>query len=117
METAKACAKNLAAINAGEKPRVFDWDKAAEIIKERGTKEASAGLSQDWEWTGGTILSKGEPVMNDYTYLASNWAIPELEVDGEIIECWKYKEDTEWDCDTKWPKSALNILKGGEISE
>ena len=33
---------------------VFDWNKAAQIIKERGATNASAGLSGDWEYTGGT---------------------------------------------------------------
>jgi hypothetical protein len=97
---------------------VFDWDKAARLIKERGAKTASAGLSGDWEYTGGCILKDGKPYMNTdvgdgYTYLASTWAIPELELDedGERIDCWRYRSETpDWGYDTRWPESALGIL-------
>ena len=37
---------------------VFDWDKAAEIIKKRKPTYAAAGLRQDWENTGGLIYNK-----------------------------------------------------------
>lgn len=90
---------------------VFDWDKAAQIIKERGAQNASAGLAGDWGMTGGEILTDGEPNMEDYTYLASTWATPQLKVDGVLMDCWKYAKDTDgWDAKTKWPKSSLKIL-------
>lgn len=110
MDTMHAFMLNMA--SQGCKKKVFDWDKAARIIREKKPKEAAAGLGGDWEWTGGTIYENGNPIMNDYTYLASTWAVPELEVDGETIECWVWENDTKWDADTKWPKSALEILKG-----
>lgn len=91
--------------------RVFDWDKAAQLIKERQPKEAGAGLSGDWEWTGGCIYRNGEPVTEEYTYLASTWAVPELNLDGELIDCWQYETDTKFNEHTKWPKSALKILE------
>jgi len=95
--------------------KVFDWDKAAKIIKERGAKEASAGLSGDWGWTGGPILKNGKPVPKEetYTYLASNWATPELDIDDEIMPCFIMKSKTVWDSDTYWPESALEILRKG----
>lgn len=102
--------------NQGRTLMVFDWDRAAKIIRDRGAHEASAGLSGDWEYTGGPILRDGEPVpSNDtYTYLASTWATPELEVDGELIDCWRYQPDTpEWGAGTYWPESARLILIGG----
>lgn len=95
--------------NRGKPSMVFDWDKAATIIKERGAKSASAGLSGDWEYTGGEILTDGKPNTDEYTYLASTWATPELEIEGEYIDCFT-TEKPEWDAGTKWPESALNIL-------
>ena len=97
----------------GRELMVFDWDKAAQIIRERKPQYAAAGLRGDWEYTGGTIYSNGKPVMDDYTYLASTWAVPELSVDGDCIECYRMESDTPgWDSHTKWPASALEILEG-----
>lgn len=98
-------------LNAGRELMVFDWDKAAEIIAERQPKAASAGLSNDWEWTGGDIWRDGAPVTDAYTYLASTWATPELDVDGETIPCFRMQSATPgWGSDTKWPDSALAIV-------
>lgn len=36
--------------------KVFDWNRAARLIKDNNVKTASAGLKGDWEWTGGTIF-------------------------------------------------------------
>ena len=35
-------------MNRGNEMKVFDWDKAAQLIKEHNPKEAIAGLSEDW---------------------------------------------------------------------
>ncbi len=102
-------------VNRGSELMVFDWDKAARIIKERRPKIASAGLRSDWEWTGGVIYKDGKPVKDSYTFLASTWAVPELDIDGDIIECYIMKSNAEgWDSGTKWPESALYILEGVE---
>lgn len=99
--------------NRGKELMVFDWNKAAELILERKPKEASAGLRGDWEWTGGTIYENGSPVTDSYTYLSSTWAVPEIELDGDIVPCYKMQSKVpDWGSDTKWPQSALNILKG-----
>jgi hypothetical protein len=93
--------------------RVFDWDKAAEIIKERQPEWAAAGLIEDWGYTGGTIYSDGAPESPDdtYTYLASNWATPTLVInDSEEIECWVPMTEDGWNEHTYWPDSALKIL-------
>lgn len=97
----------------GEPKMVFDWDKAARLIADRQPVVARAGLHSDWEWTGGTIYSGGAPILDDYTYLASTWATPELDIDGDVTPCFKMEADTDWGSDTKWPESALTILKGG----
>ena len=102
--------------NRGKELMVFDWDKAAKLIRERKPECASAGLRGDWEYTGGTIYENEKPVMNEYTYLSSTWAVPELDIDGEIIDCYRMKHETPgWCASTKWPQSALDILSAEEL--
>lgn len=109
MNTLQAFGRNLAA--RGRETMVFDWDKAARLILEKKPKEASAGLRSDWEWTGGGIWSEGKPVKDDYTYLSSTWATPELDLDGDVVECFRPgSEVPDWGPNTKWPASALAIL-------
>jgi hypothetical protein len=111
MDTLMAMARGEA--SRGEPLKVFDWDKAARLIKERQPEVAGAGLQSDWEWTGGIIYNAGEINTEDYTYLASTWATPELSLDGEIVPCWKTQSDTpNWGSSTKWPPSAVEILNG-----
>jgi hypothetical protein len=113
MDSLKAFA--MGAMSRGREPMVFDWHKAARLIRECKPREAAAGLSSDWEWTGGTIFAEGKPVSNEdtYTYLASTWATPELEIDGDTIDCFVMASETPgWNSDTYWPDSALKILAG-----
>lgn len=119
MDTAAAWVKGQ--MNRGKPLMVFDWDKAARLIRQHKAEEASAGLQNDWEWTGGRILADGKIVPREktYTYLASTWAIPELKItlsDGShrVFECYKMQKDTpNWNSDTYWPKSAVKILNKG----
>lgn len=111
MDSLQAFARGEAARASGSAMRVFDWDKAARILKERSPTTAEAGLSGDLEWTGGTIWEGCKPTTESYTFLASCWATPILIIDDEEIECWTYMEGTGWDADTKWPESALAIVK------
>ena len=107
----------LGQANRGREMKVFDWDKAARLIVESGMKDASAGLDADWNYTGGPIFSDGKPVRKEdtYTYLASTWAIPELEIDGEMVDCYRMESETPgWDSDTYWPESALAILNAAQ---
>lgn len=100
-------------LGEGKEPKVFDWEKAAKIIIERKAISARAGLSGDWGWTGGEILRDGKPVPKNetYTYLASVHATPELEVDGEIIACYRMQSETPgWGSDTYWPPEALALM-------
>lgn len=91
---------------------IFDWDKAARILVDRKPERAYAGLENDFEWTGGTIWWNGGPDFTGYTYLASTWATPLLVIGDEEIECWRYKDDVpDWSAETKWPKSAMEIVK------
>lgn len=115
MKTLEAYA--IAKASQGNPLMVFDWNKAAQLIKDRQPAEASAGLSRDWEYTGGVIYRDGTPVLREetYTYLASIWATPELELDGDIVDCFITIDQmpTDWGDDPAgvyWPKSALDIL-------
>lgn len=98
--------------------KVFDWDKAARILVERKPDVAFAGLKDDFEYTGGIIWLGGKPYTHDYTYLASTWAKPLLVLVDEEIECWCYESDVpEWSAETKWPKSAMEIVKKANASK
>lgn len=111
MDTMLGFARAMA--NAGRPMMVFDWEKAARLIVERNAKTASAGLEGDWEWTGGEIWADGKPVPKEdtYTYLASNHATPELEIDGERMDCMRTMDETPgWDSGTYWPPEALAIV-------
>ena len=111
MDTLKAF--ELGQASRYNEKKVFDWDRAAELIKESGFKDASAGLQGDWEWTGGVIFIGGKPYLDGYTYLSSTWATPEIEIDGMTQPCYKMQSEVPgWDSGTKWPDSALTILKG-----
>ena len=104
---------SMGEMNRGKEMMVFDWDKAAKLIKESGCSEASAGLQSDWEWTGGTIFADGKPNVESYTFLASTWATPEIDLDGDVQDCYRMESEVpDWNSGTKWPKSALKILKG-----
>lgn len=97
----------------GKELMVFDWDKAAELIKEHGARNASAGLAGDWEYTGDVILVDGLPAENEYSqlFLASTWATPQLEIDGWLTDCYRMQSETPgWDSHTFWPESARTIM-------
>lgn len=110
MDTLSAYARALA--SRGQPHMTFDWEKAAALIAERQPDYASAGLAGDWENTGGLIYRAGQPVLDDYTYLSSTWATPELDMDGDVVECWRYENETPgWDQHTKWPDVAIAALR------
>ena len=114
MDTIQAAMMGM--MNRGQPEKIFDWEKAARLIIQHGTQKASAGLIEDWGWTGGVILEDGKIVLDSYTFLSSNWATPVIrlfnvfEDDYKDYECYIMQGDTEWDHDTKWPDSAREIL-------
>ena len=111
MDTLSAFAMGQA--NRGKESMVFDWDKAARLIKDSNASNARAGLSGDWGYTGGEILSDGKPVAEEdaCVYLASTWATPEIEIDGQRVDCYKMESETDgWDSGTYWPSSAVDLL-------
>lgn len=95
----------------GKERKIFDWDQAARIIRERNPECAVAGLQLDLEWTSGIIYANGEPVSEYDTYLASTWATPVLILNySDEIPCFVMEHETKWDEHTQWPDSALDIL-------
>ncbi len=98
-------------LNRGKEMMVFDWDKAARIIKERNPELAEAGLEGDFGCTGDIIYDDGKIIESSYTYLASTWARPILVLNEEIvIPCYVMQSTTDWDEHTMWPDSAKAIL-------
>ena len=115
MDTMSAFARGEA---SRDKPQmVFDWNKAAEIIRDKNASYVEAGLCDDWEYTGGLIWNeKIVPKEETYVYLASTWAIPQMEVDGITVDCYIMEDDVpeEWGdnyAGIYWPQSAIDILK------
>lgn len=112
MDTITAC--NNALKHKNKPVKIFDWVKAAQLIKEHNASYAAAGLQEDWEWTGGMIYEKNEivPRENTYTYLSSRWATPQLILDNkQYFECYKYQDEVpNWDSYTYWPQEAIDIL-------
>lgn len=102
----------------GNPQRVFDWDKAARIIKDALEKDpnltAEAGLEGDWDYTGGVIFNNGKPNTEDYTYLSSNWATPTLILtingESESMDCYTTEEKSRFGSDSKWDNRSLTIL-------
>ena len=95
----------------GKEEMVFDWEKAANMILKYKPKVAMAGLRDDWNSTGGVIYAKEKPLSSTYTYLASTWAVPEIDIDGVRYECYKMEHEVpRWNAKTKWPAVALKIL-------
>jgi hypothetical protein len=101
--------------------KVFDWHKAAQILRDERPNYAYAGLAEDWNNTSGLIFRDGKVVLEDdtYTYLASAWATPGILLPGEsgVIPCYLLpsENDQNWDSETYWPQSALNILLAPQL--
>lgn len=107
-------------MNRDKTERVFDWDKALKILKEKKAKHAWAGLANDMEYTAGRILVEGKPVTDSYTYLASTWATPVIVItenkddgylDSDMIECWVYNTEKDnpnkYSAESKWLDLSL----------
>lgn len=99
--------------NRGNEMKVFDWIKAANLIKENPSAEIKAGLQSDWDMTSGTIWENGKMKNEDetYAYLASTWATPEIEINGVCQDCFVMEsERPEWNAKTYFPTEAKEIL-------
>ena len=113
MNTAQAFIMGQA--NRNNPAMVFDWITAARIIRDEKPLRVKAGLSGDWDHTGGTIYAEGAIHTEAYTYLSSTWATPEISVDGDVRPCFVMESEASgWDAHTRWPAEALAILAHGE---
>lgn len=110
MDTMSAFA--MGEVSRHKEPKVFDWKKAANLIKELNGQDASAGLIEDWEWTGGEIFRDGKivPEEDTYVYLLSTWATPVVIIDDVEYDCYVMKSKTKYDAETYWPEDAVKIL-------
>lgn len=101
---------------------VFDWDKAARIIRDRKPLSAVAGLERDWPNVAVEIYREGKiEEYDDDTmfmgYRASMWDVPLLRLyfsdkHTEDYVCYVTESQTEWDVETWWPQSARDIMEG-----
>jgi len=117
MDTLCALMMNTVAQSTGQPYKVFDWDKAVDLLIEHKAQTAVAGLQSDLEWTAGTIFKDGKPLLepgdlDGLPYLASIWAIPVLVVDGTEYECYVTEDELKesgqmWTADTYWPEESL----------
>lgn len=97
-----------------QEPKVFDWNKAAQIIRDRKLFTVCAGLIEDWEYTGDYILVNGViPKESECrAFLSSTWATPALMLEDEMfVDCFiMASQSPKWDSGTFWPESARRIL-------
>jgi hypothetical protein len=95
--------------------KIFDWAKAAKLIKKYNADHAEAGLMEDWEMTSETIWCDNKPEREAGNFLYSDWATPALQIGDALYRCYKYGEEI-----TGWTKEALAILgaqKKEEVKE
>ena len=105
----------MAEENQGNESRIFDWERAASLIRKHKPRIAEAGLDEDWSYTSGVIWEDEKPIRDENCYLKSVWATPVLYLDAAKIPCWRMAPQAPgWAACTLWPDSALNILKDGD---
>lgn len=118
MDNLNAFAMGMA--NRGKPTRVFDWVGAAKLIVERKPDVVSAGLAMDWEYTGGVIY-RSDGVYDKWDivglYLESTWAVPEIDIDGDVSPCWVWTDKSPgWGADTFWPEEARAVLTAAGLT-
>lgn len=109
MNVIEMSAKASAARAAGNPLKVFDWVRAAALLRDSGAANAQAGLEEDWGHTSDTIWRDGNPAVDARAFLASLWATPLLRIGNARYECATVNPN--WDADTVWPPEALAILE------
>lgn len=76
----------------------LDWKKLEAFIAERKPVEVSAGILNDWFWTGATVYEKGEWQDKSRAWVTSDWATPGFKAtmeNGDVIEVVASVEETE----------------------
>ena len=100
--------------------KVFDWEKAAKIIRNLNPDVCvSAGIRGN-DGTIDSIFENGKPVTDGIAYLESWCGTPVLIIVDDHydveIPCYIFKNECEydWDGQTLWPQMALDILNSDE---
>lgn len=83
------------------KTKYMNWKKVQQIVDKNPNSVIYAGLQEDWNNTSGLIFARGE-YYDGYVYVASSWATPIVDVDGEEIECWTYEKTKEGSGRPSW---------------
>lgn len=117
MDFANAMMMRGIAEATGQMEKIFDWDKAAELIRTVKPTTAEAGLVEDFGCTGGIIYEDGEIVKDAYAHLSSIWATPGMYMDDVWYDCYVTEDRNPkgWDCDTMWPQSAVRIIQEEDL--
>lgn len=98
-------------VSRGNRVKVFDWDKAIDILLEKDPILAYAGLKEDMGWTCGVIWRDGKPNIPSGSYLSSTWATPIIEMDDISVECWSWEDECEYNSGSTWTPELIEKLK------
>lgn len=97
--------------------KMFDWDKAVDIINDENISNAAIGLAEDWFHTGAKILEDNKPIQKEdmRVFAFSDWATPCLYDYGSDIayECWKKRDDSDFQTliHDVWTEDLIRRLK------
>lgn len=83
---------------------IFNWVKAAELIKINKAETVYAGMKEDWSCTADTIVLNGE-MYNGTPFTTSDWATPSILIEDVFIPCY-LKVDTKYDAKI-WTHRAI----------
>ena len=122
IDTLTAVGYAIAARRANRESKVFDWDYAATMLRmfaSDGITDVEVCILEDRGHTCEyAIENKRINPDSGCAFLASIWGTPGMIVyyeDGSevTIPCFKMASEVpDWNEDTWWPDSAVNILKG-----
>ena len=98
----------------------LDWVKLEKFIEERDPVEVSAGLLEDWFWTGATVYENGVWQDRDRPYVTSYWATPGFKAtlkngdNVEVVASRLQTEDEKKADDKKRQKLCKDMAKMAE---
>jgi len=95
--------------------KIFDWIKAAKIIKENNIQNASIGLGVTLDNTI-LILQNGKPIKitGDISLSSDNSPVLINNDNGEIMNCFFSIDDQDLTYDTIYSPSSTDVTKGSE---
>lgn len=97
--------------------KVFDFNKALEILMDKKPECAIAGLLEDMNYSACQILNETGLVCES-GYLSSDWATPVLVIDREVFPCWVYDTPSDnpdgFKADSVWKDKHIEKWNGKE---